>query len=51
MSRGIRLTKYEQETIINLNEGEDVAYIYTCNKSWITHFEKVLELKPTEIHS
>ena len=51
MGRGIRLTKYEQETIINFNQGEDTAYIYTCSKAWMNHFEKVLKLKPTEVHS
>lgn len=47
----IRLSKYEQETIINFNQGEDIAYIYTCSKSWMTHFEKVLGLKPTKKYS
>lgn len=47
----MRLLKYEQETIINFNQGEDTAYIYTCSKSWMTHFEKVLGLKPTKRYS
>ena len=47
----MRLTKYEQETIINFNQGEHIAYIYTCSKSWIRHMEKVLGLKPTKTYS
>ena len=47
----MRRTKYEQETIINFNQAEDVAYIYTCSKAWIKHFEKVLKLKPTKVYS
>ena len=47
----MKLTKYEQETIINFNQGEDIAYIYTCSKAWMRHFEKVLKLKPTTKYS
>ena len=47
----MKLSKQEQETIINFNQGEGTAYIYTCSKAWIRHFEKVLNLKPTAIHS
>ena len=47
----MRLTKYEQETIINFNQGEDVAYIYTCSKSWMRHMEKLPGLEPTKINS
>ena len=47
----MRLTRQEQETIINFNQEEAIAYIYTCSKAWIRHFEKVLGLKPTKIHS
>ena len=43
----MRLTKYEQETIINFNEDEDICYIFTYNRSWQQHLEKKLELKPT----
>jgi len=31
----MRLSRYEQETIINFNQAEDVAYIYTCSKAWM----------------
>jgi hypothetical protein len=46
----MRLSRLEQETIINFNQAEDTAYIYTCSKAWINHFEKVLKLKPTIVH-
>ena len=41
------LTAYERETIINFSEGEDMANIFTYNKSWQQHLEKKLGLKPT----
>ena len=47
----MRLTKQEKETIINFNEGDDIAYIYTCSKSWINHLEKKLGLRSTTIYS
>ena len=47
----MRLSRQEQETIINFNQAEDTAYIYTCSKAWIRHFEKVLKLEPTTVHS
>lgn len=46
----MRLTKHEQETIINFNQGEQTAYIYTCSKSWMNHMEKVLCIKPTKLY-
>ena len=46
----MRLSRQEQETIINFNQAEDIAYIYTCSKSWIQHFENRLGLKPTKIN-
>jgi len=47
----VKLSKQEQETIINFNQAEDIAYIYTCSKSWQNYFEKKLKIKPSEIHS
>jgi hypothetical protein len=41
-----RLTSYEQETIINFNKAEDVAYIFTYEKTWQKHLEGRLGLKP-----
>lgn len=40
------LTKWECETIINFNEDEDVACIYTYNKHWIKKLEKLSEEYP-----
>jgi len=40
------LSNYEKETIINFNEGEPMASIFTHNKVWQKHLEKRLGLKP-----
>ena len=40
------LTNEEKETIINFNEGEGTAYIFTYNKGWQKHLEQKLGLKP-----
>lgn len=42
----IRLTRSEQETVINFNKGENTAYIFTYEKTWQKHLEKKLGLKP-----
>jgi len=42
-----RLSNYEQETIINFNKAEVIAYIFTYDKTWQQHLEKRLGLKPT----
>jgi len=42
-----RLSNYEQETIVNFNKAEDVAHIFTYEKTWQQHLEKRLGLKPT----
>jgi len=39
------LTSYEQETIINFNKAEDIAYIFTYEKTWQKHLEERLGLK------
>ena len=36
-----KLTKYEKETIINFNQDEDFASIYTCDEAWIRMLEKL----------
>jgi len=41
------LSGYEQETIINFNKEEKIAYIFTYEKTWQQHLEKRLGLKPT----
>ena len=45
------LNNYERETIINFNEAEDTAYIYTCSISCMNHMEKVLGVKPRKKYS
>ena len=40
------LTSYEQETIINFNKAENMAYIFTYEKTWQKHLESKLGLKP-----
>ena len=42
-----KLPDYERETIINFNEAEDTATIFTYNKSWQKHLEEKLGLKLT----
>ena len=42
-----RLSSYEQETIINFNKEEKIAYIFTYEKTWQKHLEGRLGLKPT----
>jgi hypothetical protein len=46
----MRLTKYEMETTINWNLGDDTAYISTRMPAVIRHMEKVLGIKPTTTH-
>jgi hypothetical protein len=41
-----RLSSYEQETIISFNKAEDIAHIFTYEKTWQKHLEKKLGLKP-----
>ena len=42
-----KLSRYEQETLINFNKAEDIAHIFTYEKTWQLHLEKRLGLKPT----
>ena len=49
MSR--RFTNYEEETIINFNKEEKVAYIFTYEKTWQKHLEGKLGLKPVMVNS
>ena len=44
MSRA--LSAYEQETIISFNRAEDMAYIFTYERTWQKHLEGKLGLKP-----
>ncbi len=40
------LSAYEQETIINFNKEESIAYIFTYERTWQKHLEQRLGLKP-----
>ena len=42
------LTKYEQETIVNFNRAEEIAYVFTYDKSWQRHMGKTLGVKATK---
>jgi hypothetical protein len=41
-----KLSAYEQETIINFNKEEDLAHIFTYQRTWQKHLELKLGLKP-----
>ena len=45
------LSSHEQETIINFNKEEKIAYIFTYESTWINHLEKRLGLKPLWVNS
>lgn len=34
------LTRDERETIVNMNDGEDIAYVYTAQRRIITRLKK-----------
>lgn len=40
------LNGYEQETVINFNKAEKIAYIFTYEKTWQKHIEKRFKIKP-----
>lgn len=42
------LSRYEQETIINFNEGEDTASVYTHNKTLLRKLEQLARERPDE---
>lgn len=42
----MRLTKYEQETIINFNAGEKTASVYTADKSVMAKFDELVNSYP-----
>lgn len=44
----MRLTAVERETIVNFNQAEDTAYIYTCDPKWWRHFDR-LGIKPIQV--
>jgi len=40
------LSKYEKETVITFNDKDDMATIYTCNKSLINKLDKFCSKSP-----
>jgi len=44
------LARDERETIINWNEKDELASIYTDSKAWQHHLEKKLGLKPIHVY-
>ncbi len=44
------LTKYEKETIINFNAGEDVATLYTRDKSVMETLDRLVAEYPETYH-
>lgn len=40
------LTKYEMETIVNFNEEESIASIYTCSKALIKKLDTYCKKRP-----
>ena len=40
------MDRLEQETIINFNKAEKIAYIFTYEVAWQKHLEQKLGLKP-----
>lgn len=45
----MKLTRYEQETIINFNEEEKSASVYTHNRPLIRKLEKLAKERPGEV--
>ena len=37
----MKLSRYEQEVVINLNADEDEATVYTANPAWIRKMDKL----------
>lgn len=44
----MRLSRYEQEVIINFNAEEEHASLYTANSVWIRKMDKLLEQNPDQ---
>lgn len=44
----MKLTRYEQETIVNFNEEEKTASVYTHNKALIGRLKQLSEERPEE---
>lgn len=46
----MNLTKYEQETIVNYNAGEQIATVYTADKVVMRHFDSLIIEFPEVYH-
>ena len=42
----MKLSKYEQELVINFNAEEDTAVLYTTNPKWIRKMDGLVEKNP-----
>lgn len=42
----MKLSKYEQEIVINFNAEEDRAVLYTANPKWIRKMDRLVEKNP-----
>lgn len=47
MGKTGNLPACEKETIINFNEAEAIACVFTYNKAWQRHLEQRIGVKPT----
>lgn len=45
----MKLSRYEQEVVINLNADEDEATVYTANPMWIRKMDKLCKEFPEVI--
>ena len=45
----MKLSRYEQEVVINLNADEDEATVYTANPAWIRKMDKLCNEFPEVI--
>lgn len=46
----MNLSLYEQETIINFNEADSTASVYTHNRALIRQLDKLAEERPGDCH-
>lgn len=44
-----RLSNPEKETIINFNDAEKTAEIYTCNNGWMRRMDALVKERPGEV--
>ena len=46
----MELSRYEQETIINFNEADSTASVYTHNKALLRKLDKLAQDRPGDCH-